>query len=54
VPVAWDELGALKGGDQWNIRTAQTRLDKGNDPWKAYGKSAKALGPPMKKLGYEP
>jgi bifunctional non-homologous end joining protein LigD len=54
VPVEWNELGALKCGDQWTIRSVQTRLGMGNEPWKAYAKSAKALGPAMKKLGYQP
>jgi bifunctional non-homologous end joining protein LigD len=52
VPVAWDELDLLKSGDHWTIRTAQTRLDKGNEPWKGYAKAATKLQPAMKTLGY--
>lgn len=40
VPVDWNELGALKSGDHWTLRNAHTRLDKGNEPWKTYEKSA--------------
>jgi bifunctional non-homologous end joining protein LigD len=54
VPVAWEELDALKGGDHWTVATAHTRLDQGNAPWAAYAKSARALGPAMKRLGFTP
>jgi len=52
VPVTWDELESLRGGDHWTIRTAQNRLDKGNEPWAGYAKAAKALPKAMKTLGY--
>ena len=52
VPVAWEELGHLRGGDHWTIRTAQTRLDVGNDCWKAYAKSARTLDAAAKALGF--
>jgi bifunctional non-homologous end joining protein LigD len=51
VPVQWDELMALKSGDQWNVRNAHTRLDQGNDPWARYAKAAKTLTAAMKALG---
>jgi bifunctional non-homologous end joining protein LigD len=51
VPVSWDELMHLKSGDQWNVRNAHTRLDKGNDPWEGYAKAAKTLTAAMKTLG---
>jgi bifunctional non-homologous end joining protein LigD len=53
VPVTWDELAHLRGGDHWNIRTAQTRLDVGNDPWKGYVKAAKTLDAAAKALGFK-
>ena len=53
VPVSWEELAALKAGDQWNIRNAHTRLDQGNAPWAEYKKSAKSLTAAMKKLDFE-
>ena len=43
VPVEWSELDTLKGGDHWTVRTAHARLDKGNDPWRAYRKAARSL-----------
>ncbi len=52
VPVDWDELPGLRGGDHWNIRSAQTRLDKGNAPWNDYAKAAKSLSAAMKLLSY--
>ncbi|MES2016860.1 MAG: DNA ligase D [Pseudomonadota bacterium] len=52
VPLGWDELGALKAGDQWNIKNAHTRLDRGNAPWDGYVKSARTLTAAMKKLDF--
>jgi bifunctional non-homologous end joining protein LigD len=54
VPVGWDELDGLKAGDQWNILNAHTRLDKGNEPWAAYAKSARSIDRAMKQLGFTP
>ncbi|NML60921.1 DNA ligase D [Massilia sp. RP-1-19] len=53
VPLAWDELSVVKAGDQWNVHNAHTRLDRGNEPWAAYAKSAKTLAAAMKKMGYK-
>ncbi len=52
VPVDWDELGALRGGDHWTVRDAHARLDKGNEPWKGYVRAAKSLKSAMKTLGH--
>jgi bifunctional non-homologous end joining protein LigD len=54
VPLAWDELTGLKAGDQWNIKNAHTRLDRGNEPWAGYAKAAKSLTAAMKKMGFKP
>ncbi|MDB5896253.1 MAG: ligD, partial [Rhodoferax sp.] len=54
VPVSWEELPGLRGGDHWTIRSVQTRLDKGNEPWAGYAKAAKSLNAAMKTLGYKP
>ncbi|HEU4851495.1 MAG TPA: DNA ligase D [Telluria sp.] len=51
VPISWEELPSVKAGDQWNIKNAHTRLDKGNDPWADYAKSAKSITAAMKKMG---
>ena len=54
VPVRWDELSGLRGGDHWTIRNAQARLDEGNRPWDGYAKAAKTLKAAMKALGWTP
>ena len=51
VPVEWEELAGLRAGDQWTVQNAHTRLDKGNDPWADYTKSAISITSAMKKLG---
>ena len=51
VPLDWDELPGLKSSDQWNILNAHTRLDKGNEPWKDFAKSAKTLTAAIKRMG---
>ncbi|MBA5635491.1 DNA ligase D [Duganella sp. LX20W] len=54
VPVEWDELERLDGGDHWTVRTIEQRLDVGNAPWKDYARSARGLAGPMRRLGYAP
>jgi bifunctional non-homologous end joining protein LigD len=54
VPVGWDELPRLKGGDHWTVATVHERLDAGNGPWDGYARSAVALEAAMKKLGFQP
>jgi len=54
VPVGWDELAGLKAGDQWNIKNAHTRLDRGNEPWTGYAKAARTLTAAMKKMNFKP
>lgn len=52
VPVAWEELASLKGGDHWTVRTAHARLDEGNRAWDGYARSACRLTAAMKMLNY--
>jgi bifunctional non-homologous end joining protein LigD len=54
VPVRWDELDMLRGGDHWTLGTIQTRLDIGNKPWSTYATSATKLDLAIKSIGYEP
>ena len=54
VPVGWDELPALQGGDHWTIHNIQERLPVGNGPWRGYARAARSLTGAMKKLGYVP
>ena len=51
VPIGWDELDALRAGDQWTVKTVHERLDQGNSPWQDYEASRAAVGPAMKLLG---
>jgi bifunctional non-homologous end joining protein LigD len=51
VPVEWRELDGLHGGDHWTVQSAHTRLDKGNEPWASYTKSAASITAAMKQLG---
>jgi bifunctional non-homologous end joining protein LigD len=52
VPIRWDELDGLGGGDQWTVKSVHDRLDEGNSPWQDYEASRVALGPAMKLLGF--
>lgn len=54
VPVEWSELGMLKGGDHWHVATVHSRLDRGNDPWRDYVRSAQSLKKAMHRLNYPP
>ena len=53
VPLAWDELAALKSSDQWTLRNVHERLDVGNAPWQGYARAAKSLKTAMKTIGFE-
>ena len=50
VPVRWEELASLRGGDHWNIANAHTRLDQGNAPWADYAASAVSITKAMKQM----
>lgn len=54
VPVRWEELMSLKGGNHWSVPTVHERLDEGNTPWQDYEASRAPLAAAMKKLGFEP
>ncbi len=54
VPLAWDELPAVTGGDHWTVRNVEERLKVGNSPWKDYGRSSLSLTAAMKLMGYQP
>lgn len=54
VPVDWDELDHLHGGDHWTVHSVHARLDAGNTPWGDYGKGARSLTGPMKRLDFKP
>ncbi len=55
MPVRWEDLDTLTGGDHWNIRTALEHLARlKSDPWAAYWKKPQALDAAMDKLGFVP
>jgi bifunctional non-homologous end joining protein LigD len=44
MPVAWDDLGALKSGAQWTVATARDHLSfETDDPWAGYWKCRQTL-----------
>ncbi len=55
MPVAWEQLGAIKGGAQWTIATAREYLSfEAADPWAGYWKAKQTLAAGMKTLGFHP
>ncbi|MBN8508561.1 MAG: DNA ligase D [Burkholderiales bacterium] len=52
MPVAWDDLGTLKRGDQWTLRTAREHLSfQAADPWADYWTQRQTLTAGLKALG---
>jgi bifunctional non-homologous end joining protein LigD len=51
VPVGWDELDTLTGGDQWTISNAQARMKIGNRPWNDYRGASAEINEAMEILG---
>ncbi|HJV97354.1 MAG TPA: non-homologous end-joining DNA ligase, partial [Albitalea sp.] len=55
MPLAWEQLPALKSGAQWSIATAREYLSfQKTDPWAEYWTNRQTLTRPMKVLGYNP
>jgi bifunctional non-homologous end joining protein LigD len=54
VPLAWEELPALKSAAQWTVGNVAERLATGNTPWDAYTASRQSVIKPMKLLGFDP
>ncbi|WP_137887720.1 DNA ligase D [Pseudomonas sp. 2FE] len=51
MPVAWEQLMALKSGSQWTIRTAREYLSfQTVDPWSAYWETRQELTGPLERL----
>jgi bifunctional non-homologous end joining protein LigD len=52
MPVAWEQLSALKSGGQWTIANAREYMSfQKDDPWAAYWKTKQSLTSAMKTLG---
>ena len=55
MPLAWDELNALKRSDQWTVRTAREHLSfESIDPWQDYWRCKQTLTAGLKTLGLPP
>ena len=55
MPVAWEQVMALKGGAQWTIATAREYLSfEQKDPWGDYWTTRQSLAAGMKALAYKP
>jgi bifunctional non-homologous end joining protein LigD len=55
MPVRWEELPSVSGGDHWNIATAIEHLaGLKADPWAGYWKKPQRLDAAMQKLGFVP
>ncbi len=54
MPVSWEELGQLTGGDHWTIQTAVQRVEAVGyvDPWTEYAvtKKTQQLGPAVRRM----
>jgi len=52
MPVAWEQLMALKSGAQWSVQTAREYLSfEQHDPWAGYWTARQSLAAGMKTLG---
>ncbi|MGZ8259682.1 MAG: DNA ligase D [Caldimonas sp.] len=55
MPVAWEQLMALKSAAQWTVLTAREYLSfEQHDPWAGYWTTRQGVAPAMKKLGFKP
>lgn len=55
MPVSWEMLDELKGGDQWTVKTAREHLSfEREDPWQDYWTTKQPLARAMQRLGFKP
>ncbi|WP_394778797.1 DNA ligase D [Undibacterium sp.] len=54
VPISWDEVEEITGGDHWKLHSIHDRLDTGNEPWSGYTDSARSITSAMKSMGVSP
>jgi bifunctional non-homologous end joining protein LigD len=53
MPIAWEQLSALKSAAQWNIATAREYLSfQKEDPWADYWRSRQTLARAFEALGF--
>ncbi len=53
VPVGWDELPMLEGGNHWKLRDVEPRLEM-PDPWADYRSTRQTLASAMRALDFTP
>ena len=49
VPIWREELGEIKGANQWTLANIEQRLAEGNDPWQDYGGIRQSISASMRK-----
>ncbi|MCU1720313.1 DNA ligase D [Pseudomonas sp. 5P_5.1_Bac1] len=49
VPIWREELGEIKGANQWNLANIDERLAEGNDPWQDYAGIRQSISASMRK-----
>jgi bifunctional non-homologous end joining protein LigD len=55
MPLRWDELGKIKSGAAFNIKSAPKRLARmRKDPWEDLPKVRQSLDTVVKQLGRKP
>ena len=55
MPVRWEDLPAIRGGDHWNIVSALEHLQgQKKDPWSDYWKKPQSLAEAMARFGFQP
>lgn len=52
VPLAWEELDAVRASDQWTIGNIHERLDVGDTPWDGY--APQSIAGAMKAMDFKP
>lgn len=52
VPLAWEELDAVRASNQWTIANIHERLDVGDSPWDDY--APQAIAGAMKAMDFTP
>ncbi|MFY2640994.1 DNA ligase D [Achromobacter insuavis] len=52
VPLAWEELDAVRASDQWTIANIHERLDVGDTPWDDY--APQAIAGAMRAMDFKP
>jgi bifunctional non-homologous end joining protein LigD len=52
VPIGWDEIALVAGGDHWTLGNIHGRLNVGNTPWDDFAGAASSLKEAMDMLDF--